>query len=541
MGQGARVAPALRRRSLLAAALGAPTLVGAGGCSRREPLNFEGGWVGASHARGHRLRAAMPPLPAQLDTERTGVLVVGAGIAGIACARALMRAGVDDLVVLELESAAGGNSRGHRLGGSGCPLGAHYLPLPGPQAHEVSELLFELGLLRSEAGRTVADERHLCHSPQERLFFEGHWHEGLLPPAAPASRTAAQYRAFAQRVAQLQRDLAFALPTQRAPWTAAHAALDAVTFAQWLGREGFDDPLLLWYLDYACRDDYGAGVERVSAWAGLHYFASRHGFQAPGDEADERDPLFTWPEGNAWLVQRMVEPLRDRIRGDHTVLRVDVEREAVQAIAIDEATQQPRRFTARAVVLATPLFVARRLCSAPPAALVAAAERARYAPWLVANLLLESPLLERADGAPLSWDNVLHGSPSLGYVVAQHQSLRADVRATVLTAYWALREDERAALLAEPWRGWAQRVIDDIAIAHPDLPRKVQRVDLMRHGHAMRIPLPGARGDPALAALMQMRGRLQFAHADLAGYSVFEEAYTFGVQAAARVLRELRG
>jgi hypothetical protein len=32
-------------------------------------------------------------------------------------------------------------------------------------------------------------------------------------------------------------------------------------------------------------------------------------------------------------------------------------------------------------------------------------------------------------------------------------------------------------------------------------------------------------------------GRVQFVHADLAGYSVFEEAYTFGVQAAARIHR----
>jgi len=69
----------------------------------------------------------------------------------------------------------------------------------------------------------------------------------------------------------------------------------------------------------------------------------------------------------------------------------------------------------------------------------------------------------------------------------------------------------------------------------------VRRVELMRYGHAMRVPVPGARGDPALAALADLRGPVQIAHADLAAYSVFEEAYTFGVQAAARVRRELRG
>ncbi|HSW24027.1 MAG TPA: FAD-dependent oxidoreductase [Burkholderiaceae bacterium] len=517
-------------------------LTGLAACSRAEPHRVDGGWLGASHLRGHRLRASTVALASgvRAASRRTDVLVVGAGIAGLACARALTRAGIDDLLVLELEQAPGGNSRGHRLGGSGCPTGAHYLPLPGPHAHEVSELLFELGLLRSQAGRTVPDERHLCHSPQERLFFDGAWHDGLLPPAAPASRTAAQYRAFSQRLERLRREVAFAMPTHRAPWTAAHAALDAITFALWLAREGFDDPQLRWYLDYACRDDYGGGLDEVSAWAGLHYFASRHGFQAPDDDGAEREPVFTWPEGNAWLVERLATPLRERIRCAHTALRIDAGRHAVQVTAFDEGSQRPLHFDARVVVLATPLFVAQRLWSAPSSALRAASQHARYAPWLVANLLLDAPLLERASGATLAWDNVRHGAPSLGYVAAQHQSLRADSRATVLTAYWALAGSERGALLDTDWRVWAQRVIDDLAVAHPDLPRKVQRVDLMRYGHAMRIPVPGARGDAALAALGDSRGRVQLAHADLAAYSVFEEAYTLGVQAAARVLRELR-
>jgi monoamine oxidase len=536
MGQGAPIG----RRAVLAAALGAPGLAGLAACTGSAPSRFDGGWLGVSHARGHRLRASAVPAGAAAAPRRTDVLVVGAGIAGLACARALLRLGIDDVVVLELEDSPGGNSRGHTLGGSRCPYGAHYLPLPGPHAHEVSELLFDLDLLRSEAGRTVADERHLCHSPQERLFFDGAWHEGLLPPAEPASRTAAQYRAFARRVDTLRHEVAFALPTWRAPWSAAHAALDAVTFASWLAREGFDDPLLHWYLDYSCRDDYGAGVEEVSAWAGLHYFASRHGFQAPGDDAAEREPLFTWPEGNAWLAERLARPLGERIVGAHTVLRVDEQRHGVQVTAVDERAQRPVQFDAQVVVLATPLWAARRVWTQPSAALVSASERVRYAPWLVANLLLDAPLLDRATGAEPAWDNVCYGSPSLGYVAAQHQSLRADMRATVLTAYWALAGGERAALLADDWRPWAQRVIDDLAVVHPDLPHKVQRVDLVRHGHAMRIPIPGARGDPALPALNEASGRVLLAHADLSAYSVFEEAYTLGVRAAARVRRAWR-
>jgi monoamine oxidase len=524
----------ISRRAALA--VGVSALAAA--CARDEAPRYDGAWLGVSRGRGHRLRDAA--VTAASSRRRADVVVVGGGISGLACARALVRGGVDDVVLLELEDDAGGNSRGHRLGTSRCPLGAHYLPLPGPDAHEVRELLFDLGLLRSVAGRTVADERHLCHSPQERLFFDGAWHEGLLPPAAPGSRTLQQYRAFAHEVDRVQRALAFALPTQRAAWTDGHRALDALTFAQWLREHALDDAQLLWMLDYACRDDYGAGLDHVSAWAGLHYFASRHGFAAPGDDATEREPVFTWPEGNAWLAERLVEPLGARVRAAHTVLQVDEERHGVQVLALDERTQQTVAFDAKHVVLAVPLFIARRVLRASQPALDAAMRALRHAPWLVANLELRAPLLDRASGAPPAWDNVRYRSPSLGYVSAQHQNLSAATQATVLTAYWALPASERAALAEDDWRPWAQRVVDDLAVAHPDLPHKLDRIELMRYGHAMRVPVPGARGDPALMALAAAPGRVQFAHADLSAYSVFEEAYTHGVRAAASIVAALR-
>ena len=166
------------------------------------------------------------------------------------------------------------------------------------------------------------------------------------------------------------------------------------------------------------------------------------------------------------------------------------------------------------------------------AALVDAAAVLAYAPWLVANLQLESPPLERS-GAPPAWDNVIYGSPGLGYVDAMHQSLLPVRGATVLTAYLALDRRERAALLAPGPAPWAERALREVELAHPDIRRRTQRIDLMRWGHAMAIPLPGVHRHPALQALRALRGRLRHAHADLAGYSVFEESFTAGCEAAA--------
>jgi hypothetical protein len=185
------------------------------------------------------------------------------------------------------------------------------------------------------------------------------------------------------------------------------------------------------------------------------------------------------------------------------------------------------------VVLAVPLFVARRLLQTPPAALQEAATLIRYAPWLVANLQLEGPLSEQA-GTPPAWDNVIHGGAGLGYVNTQHQSLRPDAASAgpqLITAYTALPTTERAALLAPDWQPWAERVLQDISVAHPDVRQRLQRIDLMRWGHAMAIPTPGLQRQPGLMALRAMKGRVRFAHSDLAGYSVFEEAFTAGCEA----------
>lgn len=596
MGRGAAVNGGPRRRDMLAAGLAA---WGLAGCSADTPPAPPAQWVGASHERGHRLRSSAPGraadgLPEPAMHRRAAVLVVGAGVAGLAAARAFARQGVDDVQVLELEDTPGGNARGHRLAGLACPLGAHYLPLPAPESVEVAEWLFELGLLRHELGRTVADERHLCHSPQERLWLDGAWAEGLLPPADPGSATARQYRRFAQLVAAAsaparptasrrstsvlpsqpgQRAQAspppsspradhtgaarhapgivthaarpfgqrpFAQPAHRAAWSAELATLDGQTFAAWLVRQGLDDTRLRWYLDYCCRDEYGAPADTVSAWAGLHYFASRHGFHAPGDDvlhggstsSDEPpDAVFTWPEGNAWLVRHLAAPLGGRLHTGRSVLQVQALRHGVQVLALDEASGRVEAWQAGTVVLAVPLAVAARLLAEPPDALRAAAGLVTYAPWLVANLHLQEPLLDRP-GAPPAWDNVIYGQQGLGYVDAQHQSLHPHPGPTVLTAYLALPAAERAALLAQPAPFWLARVLGELQAAHPDIHHRVQQAALMRWGHGMAIPRPGLQRHPALQALRAMRGRVRFAHADLAGCSVFEEAFTAGCEVA---------
>lgn len=542
----------MKRRDFLGAAALPWALTG---CNPAVPIT--GGFVGASFERGHLLKAKSGNLPAPTHTFRCRVLIAGGGVAGLAAARALRLRGVDDLALLELEDAAGGNSRGGSVNGIACPLGAHYLPVPGDTMPELQAWLQSLGLMSHQHGRWRANEAHLCHAPQERLWFDGQWVEGLLPPAEPRSTRAQQYQRFADAVAIAARATRFVMPLPSGPWTAAHSALDAVTFSVWLTEQGCNDDALLGYLDYACRDDFGAGIHTVSAWAGLHYFASRHGFHGPDaslghEEVADDAGVFTWPEGNGWLTQQLSARVGDRLKPQQLVTRVSPQRDGVTVDAMGLLGGEHHRWTAQRVVMATPLHVTRRLLPLTEGSAEAQAmQQVAHAPWLVANLQLNAALDDRQGAAP-AWDNVLFQaagtSDALGYVDASHQSLSPVRGATVLTAYWALGRDgasqmqqQRRALLDEPWQRWSQRVVADLARAHPDLPQRVQRIDLMRYGHAMVIPRPATQ---ALLRTVrsQLQGRLDrvhLAHSDWSGYSVFEEAFAMGHAAGGDVARGL--
>ncbi len=199
------------------------------------------------------------------------------------------------------------------------------------------------------------------------------------------------------------------------------------------------------------------------------------------------------------------------------------------------------RYEARQLVWAAPLFVLPRVWAAMPGELRAAAALAGdYAPWLTANLHLAGWPEERY-GALRSWDNVFYDSPGLGYVTATHQLIRRHLPGTVFTYYRALHDvapaEGRRLLLETPREAWAEGILSELERVHPDIRQRVTRLDVFRNGHAMRRPTPGSLfgGDRELLAGFR-HPRLKLAHADLSGFSLFEEAQYRGVLAAQRCL-----
>ncbi len=534
----------LTRRELVAAFLG--SAVAASACRRERPREpVPGALVDRAVDVGHKLRGG--PLPRAAEAQPVDVLVVGAGVAGLSAAWRLAAAGVKDVRVVELESEPGGTSRSGRNEVSAYPWGAHYLPAPLVDAGPVMRLLRELDAVTgvdAEGYPTFAEEL-LIHEPEERVFYKGDWYEGLYLRAGASAADLAELARFEARMNAFgaARDAkgrkAFAVPSALSSDDAEWTALDQGTMARWLEAEGFRSPRLRWLVDYACRDDYGTTAEGVSAWAGIWYFAARQ------DGKGERSEGFlSWPEGNGRLVKQLLASVpAGQVERDVLVHSVEPGEGGCRVDAVEAGTGKPRAFRARQVVLACPRFVAAHVVAPWRQQRPEWLGAFQYGPWVVANLTLSD--MPRSRGFPLAWDNVFYESRSLGYVVATHQAPRMDERGpTVLTWYLPLAgldaKAERQKVLSAGYADWEGLVMADMRAAHPGIAEQARRLEVMRWGHAMVRPVPGFMWGPARFAAQESLGDvLHFAHSDLGGMALFEEANWFGVRAAERVLKGL--
>ena len=533
---------------------------------------------------GHRLRDMKPSdWPAPSAEYRTDVAIVGSGVAGLTAAWRLARDGHTRFALIMGPEPHGNATSGSTLiDGERLryPTGAHYLPLPSMESLHVRTMLADFGiLLDGESSATPTyDERAIVHAPDERLYRDGRWQEGLVPivdvsglqPSVPpeevgvvAANTSRAKReraalgsaidCFFAAIAILREARGadgrkvFAIPIALSSADPQWTALDAIPFSAWLAREGYDDPALRWYLDYCCRDDYGANASQVSAWAGLHYFCARNGQAKNAD----RGAVLTWPEGLDALAMRLDHAAfapraqtSPALRLDGTALSMRDTRNGVEVLCarLDGDSLSTFIVRARRAISAMPLYVAKHVVASLRSDGYDPAQHAQpVAPWLVANFIMNRHP-EEAAGAELAWDNVLYGSAGLGYVVSTHQDIRvAPSRATVFTAYRALAD--RAPDDARRWL--ASAAPDEIgALAAEELREVygwrfapcVDRVDITLRGHAMTSPTPGTLMNTGLRKLREADGPIVYAHADLSGYSVFEEAAWWGWQAAGRVL-----
>ncbi|MEW5676842.1 FAD-dependent oxidoreductase [Flavobacterium enshiense] len=494
--------------------------------------------TGTHHVLGHRLWIKNFPKPSQEIT--IPYLIVGGGISGLSAARAFVQRGITDFLLVEMENHLGGNSSNGENQHSKFPLGAHYLPLPNFSDKELLRFLEEEKIITgySRKGYPVFDETQLTFSPQERLFYKNYWQEGLVPKYGNTAKEEAEFAAFFAKMDGFRRAkdesgaFYFDIPLAKSSDKKEVRELDKLSMKQWLVQNDLSCAPLLDYVDYCCRDDFGLGIDSVSAWAGIHYFAGRK-----HDSTEQTgENVLTWPEGNARLATHLKKYTEKKSLKNHLVYEVKTEKDKVIVTVFDEKTNTSKTIIADKVIMATPQFVNQYLLKDRKDF----TKNFHYAPWMLATLTVNE--LTDNSSYPLCWDNVIYGSKGLGYIYDQHQSVGQLQAKKVITYYYSFSDSDikksRKFLYKQSKAYWKQLVFNDLKIAHPNIEAQTEAIQVHLLGHGMISPVPGFLfGKDKMEAGKSVDGKIFFAHTDLSGISIFEEAFHQGINAVNEILK----
>ena len=357
----------------------APALIG---LWRKTDRKITGGFVNDSFPLGHRLRdrAAFRAPTQQL---RVPIVIVGGGMAGLNAAWHLDKRGFRDFVLLEMERQAGGNSRWGENEISKFPWAAHYVPVPAKGESLARELFEELGVFRD--GKW--DERALCFDPQERLFINGHWQEGIEPEDGATPRDREQYRRFVEKINEFRGTGQFTVPMERG---AKASPLDRMSMADWLAQAGlrFGAAALVHQLCLP-RRLRGSGERYVGVGRRAIFCVARTGREGSADLARRQR-----------LDRRAIDRKAEAIFADRASWCIGL-RETATKSAFSPSRPSISRTPS---IWAAPTFLASYIVEGAPRA-----EGFQYSPWLTANLTLDR--IPGQKNAEPAWDNVIYDSP----------------------------------------------------------------------------------------------------------------------------------
>jgi hypothetical protein len=519
---------------LCALVLAAPLLNACNFLQRNITLKREG----ANAKTGHLLRDQKFPEPKERVEIET--LIIGGGIAGLTTARHLKKNNYTKFILLELDSDFGGNSKGSKNSVTDYPLGAHYLPIPDNSFTELIDFLHEHNIITGfdAQGLPVYNEYFLCFEPSERLYFKGTWMNGLPPEAKLSDADKAEMKRFSALMEDFKNKTgtdgkpAFTIPLEKSSSDAVFQHLDTISMNEFLVQEQFKNEFIYWYINYCCKDDFGTGINEVSAWAGIHYFASRNATTANANSGE----VLTWPEGNYFLVKLLKKELDDQLKLNSLAYKIEKENGLYTCLVFDTIKNESVLYQCKNIVLATPQYVNKHLLGN----LVDINwSDFNYYPWLVANITVKDKTTLAGTGV-LSWDNVIYNSKSLGYVNACHQKLNVHESQVVLTYYYNFSEqspkDERTSIYDKDDDYWKSFIINDLKIAHPQIEDIIDEISIQIWGHGMISPITGFRKSEARRRLSEGFDNIYFTNSDVSGISIFEQAFYRGSKVAEEIL-----
>jgi monoamine oxidase len=272
-------------------------------------------------------------------------VVVGAGLSGLVCARRLVAAGLD-AVVVEARSRVGGRLWSGRVGDAVVDLGGQWMSVDQPRLLALAGALGVRSTPQPRAGRAVLDDDR----------------PGLFAQLAAAI---AQRRAM-RRIGRMVR----AIPPEAPAGAPRAAELDAIALGPWLAgtiRNAVARERIAMHAELV----FAADLDALSLLDYLARLRTTGGFSPAGPDLPGGGRDHCFDGGAQALAAALAAELGDAVHLDTPV--VAVERDGSSLVVRGAATRR----AARRVVLAVPPSLAIRIaCALPePARQLAAATR----------------------------------------------------------------------------------------------------------------------------------------------------------------------
>lgn len=455
--------------------------------------------LAACHAVRDRKLPAFPAPSRSVD-----VVVVGAGASGYAAAEALRGS---DYLVFEKEPVVGGNAVAERWNGLDYCTGSAWASIFSPEV----DALFK---------RWKLDLKPI--KGNDTLCFEGLWLKDFWDGRADSPKI--ELLPYSDSVKKGVRD-----------WLKGIAAIDLEAQKEKLDQTRFSDffkgapDILKTYWDAFGPSNWGARTEHTSAYLGLQ--AAR---DWPGTES------FSF-EGGLGMVSKIVwdnTPEADKKRYVFGATVVSVERTGKGAVVAFMKDGRLEAVSAKAVVMASPKYITRRLVRDLPEAQDAAMAAMRYAPYAVINACFTKRVWN------MGYDNWPLGTKYFtDFVQADwvtNQENGDPAKPQILTLYAPMDEKERADLLDDDESLYrAEKAVEELSRFIPGCTDHLAEVRMFRRGHAMPMSIPGWHTQLQPAARAD-HPPIYFAHSDSGG-EVSDVAYAAlnGIESAKKALKHV--
>lgn len=441
---------------------------------------------------------------------QTDIVIVGGGIAGISAAYQLRN---QNFTLFELSDDLGGTSSSFMHNGIPLCQGAHYdLAYPDYYGQEGLNLLQELGLIEYQSWNKLwsfKDKDYLIPPRREsRCFANGKFRNEVLPEGE-----------LSDQFYELMERYVGDMPMPTTEINEELRKLNEQTFEEFLEERLNLNDKFIEALDYHMLDDWGGKTDKVSALAGIHYFACRP------YETQVVD-LFSPPQGNAYFIEKLSEQLPQKhIKVRHLVKSIKEHEGKLHLEVVDIENQSVEDVKADKVIYAGQKHALKYIMPEQYPSF----EHVEYAPWLVINLVLNEDFNQKG-----FWQNemLVEDETFLGFVDSDMQHHKSDAN-RVLTAYYCLPsasredlrnvEDNKEQIIAK-----TLRYISDYF--NEDMSKYVEAAYIKVMGHAMPVPKPGYLFKDANQN--RLYPNMTFAGVDNGRLPLFFEALDSGIQAA---------